>query len=47
VLVPPALGPWTPRARLHRWSTVRSLLRVAAGASPEPPAAAPAVRPGG
>jgi diacylglycerol kinase family enzyme len=47
VLVPPALGPWTPRAHLHRWSTVRSLLRVAAGASPEPPAAAPAVRPGG
>jgi diacylglycerol kinase family enzyme len=47
VLVPPALGPWTPRAHLHRWSTVHSLLRVAAGTSPEPPAAAPAVRPGG
>jgi diacylglycerol kinase family enzyme len=31
VLVPPALGPWTPRVHLHRWSTVRSLLRVAAG----------------
>jgi diacylglycerol kinase family enzyme len=47
VLVPPALGPWTPRVRLHRWSTVRSLLRVATGSSPAPPAAAPAVRPGG
>jgi diacylglycerol kinase family enzyme len=31
VLVPPALGPWTPRVRLQRWATVRSLLRVAAG----------------
>jgi diacylglycerol kinase family enzyme len=47
VLVPPSLGPWTPRVHLHRWSTVRGLLRVAAGSSPDPPAAAPAVRPGG
>jgi diacylglycerol kinase family enzyme len=31
VLVPPALAPRTPRARLQRWSTVRGLLRVAAG----------------
>jgi diacylglycerol kinase family enzyme len=31
VLVPPALGPWTPRVRLQRWTTVRDLLRVAAG----------------
>jgi diacylglycerol kinase family enzyme len=31
VLVPPALGPGTPRVRLQRWATVRSLLRVAAG----------------
>ena len=31
VLVPPALGTWAPRVRLHRWTTVRSLLRVAAG----------------
>jgi diacylglycerol kinase family enzyme len=37
VLVPPALGPWTSRVHLQRWSTVRDLLRVAAGA----------VRPGG
>jgi diacylglycerol kinase family enzyme len=34
VLVPPALGPWTARVRLQRWSTVRDLLRVAAGAGP-------------
>jgi diacylglycerol kinase family enzyme len=47
VLVPPALGPWTARVRLQRWSTVRDLLRVAAGAGPGPPTAAPAVRPGG
>jgi len=40
VLVPPALGPWTPRVRLQRWSTVRSLLRVAAGSSPARPAVA-------
>ena len=31
VLVPPALASRTPRPRLHRWSTLRSLLRVAAG----------------
>jgi diacylglycerol kinase family enzyme len=31
VLVPPALGTWTSRVRLHRWATVRRLLRVAAG----------------
>jgi diacylglycerol kinase family enzyme len=31
VLVPPALAPRAPRARLQRWSTVRELLRVAAG----------------
>jgi diacylglycerol kinase family enzyme len=31
VLVPPALGLGTPRVRLQRWATVRSLLRVAAG----------------
>jgi diacylglycerol kinase family enzyme len=31
VLVPPSLGPWTSRVRLQRWSTVRGLLRVAAG----------------
>jgi diacylglycerol kinase family enzyme len=31
VLVPPALAPRAPRARLQRWSTVRGLLRVAAG----------------
>jgi diacylglycerol kinase family enzyme len=36
VLVPPALGPRAPRVRLQRWSTVRSLLRVAAGSSPGP-----------
>jgi diacylglycerol kinase family enzyme len=47
VLVPPARGPWTSRVRLHRWSTVRDLLRVAAGAGPGPPSAASAVRPGG
>jgi diacylglycerol kinase family enzyme len=29
VLVPPALGPPAPRVRLHRWSTVRRLARVA------------------
>jgi diacylglycerol kinase family enzyme len=34
VLVPPALGPWTPRVRLQRLATVRSLLRVAAGRQP-------------
>jgi len=33
VLVPPALTPRTPRGRLQRWSTVRGLLRVAAGSS--------------
>ena len=33
VLVPPALAPRTPRGRLQRWSTVRGLLRVAAGSS--------------
>jgi diacylglycerol kinase family enzyme len=43
VLVPPALGRWTPRVRLQRWATVRSLLRVAAGSGPDPP---PAVSPG-
>jgi diacylglycerol kinase family enzyme len=31
VLVPLALAPRTPRARLQRWSTIRGLLRVAAG----------------
>jgi diacylglycerol kinase family enzyme len=31
VLVPPALGPPAPRVRLHRWSTVRRLARVAFG----------------
>jgi diacylglycerol kinase family enzyme len=31
VLVPPALGPPAPRVQPHRWSTVRRLLRVAAG----------------
>jgi diacylglycerol kinase family enzyme len=39
VLVPPALGPGTARAHLHRWTTVRDLVRVAAGAGPRPPAA--------
>jgi diacylglycerol kinase family enzyme len=29
VLVPPALGPPAPRVRLHRWSTVRRMVRVA------------------
>jgi diacylglycerol kinase family enzyme len=29
VLVPPALGPPAPRVRLHRWTTVRRLARVA------------------
>ena len=29
VLVPPALGQPAPRVRLHRWSTVRRLVRVA------------------
>jgi diacylglycerol kinase family enzyme len=33
VLVPPALASRTPRIRLQRWSTVRRLLRVAAGSS--------------
>ena len=33
VLVPSALTPRTPRGRLQRWSTVRGLLRVAAGSS--------------
>jgi diacylglycerol kinase family enzyme len=36
VLVPPALGPPAPRVQLHRWSTVRRLLRVAAGSGPGP-----------
>jgi diacylglycerol kinase family enzyme len=36
VLVPPALAPRTPRVHLQRWSTVRSLLRVAAGSSAGP-----------
>jgi diacylglycerol kinase family enzyme len=40
VLVPPALGPATPRARLHRWATVRRLARVAAGEHPRDQAAA-------
>src|SRR5918993_1257904 len=31
VLVPPALASRTLRPRLHRWSTLRGLLRVAAG----------------
>ena len=31
VLVPPDLASRAPRPRLHRWSTVRGLLRVAAG----------------
>jgi diacylglycerol kinase family enzyme len=39
VLVPPTLGPWTPRAHLHRWATVRDLVRVAAGAGRGPAAA--------
>jgi diacylglycerol kinase family enzyme len=34
VLVPSALGPPAPRVRLQRWSTVRALLRVAAGNGP-------------
>jgi diacylglycerol kinase family enzyme len=29
VLVPPALGPAAPRVRLHRWATVRRLVRAA------------------
>jgi diacylglycerol kinase family enzyme len=33
ILVPPALAPRAPRVRLQRWSTVRSLLRVAAGST--------------
>jgi diacylglycerol kinase family enzyme len=41
VLVPPALGPRTPRVRLQRWPTVRSLLRVAAGKGPGPPVVSP------
>jgi diacylglycerol kinase family enzyme len=36
VLVPPALGPPAPRVQLHRWSTVRRLLRVAAGSDAGP-----------
>jgi diacylglycerol kinase family enzyme len=35
VRVPPALGPWAPRVRLHRWATIRRLLAVAAG-RPDP-----------
>jgi len=31
VLVPPALGPPAPRVRLHRWSTVRRLVRAVLG----------------
>jgi diacylglycerol kinase family enzyme len=46
VLVPLALAPRTPRARLQRWSTVRGLLRVAAG-SGAGAATGPAVRPPG
>jgi diacylglycerol kinase family enzyme len=38
VLVPPTLGPWTPRTHLHRWTTVRDLVRVAAGAGRGPAA---------
>jgi hypothetical protein len=34
VLVPPALGPPAPRARLQSWATVRRLLRIAAGPGP-------------
>jgi diacylglycerol kinase family enzyme len=34
VLIPPALGPPAPRARLQRWATVRRLLRIAAGPGP-------------
>jgi diacylglycerol kinase family enzyme len=41
VLVPPALGPRAPRVRLHRWATVRGLLRVAAGNGPVPPVVSP------
>ena len=36
VLVPPALGGRAPRVRLQRVSTVRRLLRVAAGSAPGP-----------
>jgi diacylglycerol kinase family enzyme len=36
VLLPPSLADRAPRVRLHRWSTVRSLLRVAAGQGPGP-----------
>jgi diacylglycerol kinase family enzyme len=36
VLVPPALGRRPPPVRLDRWSTVRALLRVAAGSAPGP-----------
>jgi diacylglycerol kinase family enzyme len=46
VLVPPALAPRTPRARLQRWSTVRGLLRVAAG-SGAGAVTGPVVRPPG
>ena len=45
VLVPPALAPRTPRARLQRWSTVRGLLRVAAGSGAG--VVSPVVRPPG
>jgi diacylglycerol kinase family enzyme len=34
VLLPPALAAPAPRVRLHRWSTVRRLARVAAGQGP-------------
>jgi diacylglycerol kinase family enzyme len=36
VLLPPSLADRAPRVRLHRWSTVRSLLQVAAGQGPGP-----------
>jgi diacylglycerol kinase family enzyme len=36
VLVPPTLAPGLPRVRLQRWSTVRALLRVAAGSPAAP-----------
>jgi diacylglycerol kinase family enzyme len=38
VLLPPSLADRAPRVRLHRWSTVRSLARVAVGSKSEPPA---------
>jgi diacylglycerol kinase family enzyme len=34
VLVPPALGPPAPRVRLQSWSTLRLLVKVAAGSDP-------------